>query len=164
MADKDKVQELTRKFDEVVELARKLDEVQEVAQKFDEVIELARKLNEAQELARKLDDWAEKLPEEQKKLLRWLLSRGTYVEKRVDGQRIEGTTTHVVTNDIKQAVKDALGPLVRANLPESMDGWPRSYPNWPRMGDWPRDGYWALGIGCPPNLDKMLPKGPKIPI
>ena len=120
--------------------------------------------DEVQELARKLDDWAQKeLPDEQKKLLRWLLSRGAYTEKRV----VEGTATHVFRKDIKQAVKDALGPLIKTNLPEPIDGWARSYPNWPRMGDWPRDGSWALGMGRPPKLDKMppevpmLPKGPK---
>ncbi len=120
--------------------------------------------DEVQELARKLDDWAQKeLPEKQQTLLRWLLSRGAYIEKRVDERRVEGTATHVFTKDIKQAVKDALGPLIRTNLPDPKEGWARSYPTWPRMGDWPRDGYWAFGMGRPPKLDKMPPKGPKIP-
>jgi hypothetical protein len=53
--------------------------------------------DEVQELARKLDDWAQKeLPEKQQTLLRWLLSRGAYIEKRV----VEGTATHVFTKDI----------------------------------------------------------------
>lgn len=52
--------------------------------------------DEVQELARKLDDWAQKeLPEKQQTLLRWLLSRGAYIEKRVDERRVEGTATHV---------------------------------------------------------------------
>ena len=91
---------------------------------------------EVQELARKLDDWAQKeLPEKQQTLLRWLLSRGVYREKRVDERRVEGTATQIFTKDIKQAVKDALGPLIRTNLPDPIEGWARSYPSWPRMGD-----------------------------
>lgn len=116
--------------------------------------------DEMQELARKLDEWAKGLPDEQKKLLRWLLSRGAYIEKRV----VEGTATHVFTKDIKQAVKDALGPLIRTNLTAPIDGWARSYPTWPRTGDgWARDGYWALGMGRPPKLDKMPPEVPMPP-
>jgi predicted metal-dependent hydrolase len=117
--------------------------------------------DEVQELARKLDEWAEnelkKYPKQQT-LLRWLLSRGAYIEKRVDERRVEGMATHVFTKDIKQAVKDALEPLIRTNLPEPIDGWARSYPTWPRMGDWPRDGYCALGMGRPPKLDKKYPQ------
>lgn len=120
--------------------------------------------DEVQELARKLDDWAQKeLPEKQQTLLHWLLSRGAYVEKRIDERHVEGTTTHVFTKDIKQAVKDALEPLIRTNLPDPKEGWARSYSTWPRMGDWARDGYWASGMGRPPKLDKMPPKGPKTP-
>jgi hypothetical protein len=171
MADKDKVQELSRKFDEVIELARKLDEVQELALKLDEMIELARKLSGVQELAQKLHGWSEKLPDEQKKLLQWLLSRGAYVEKRVDKQHVEGTAMYVFKMDIEQAVKDALGPLTKANLPDPRDGWPRSFGTWPRMDGWPRNGYWgwprsgylALGMGCPPKLDKMPPEIPMPP-
>ena len=121
--------------------------------------------DEVQELARKLDDWAQKeLPDKQQTLLHWLLSRGTYIEKRVDERHVEGTATHVFTRDIKQAVKDALGPLIRTNLPDPKDGWARSYSTWPRTGDgWARDGYWAMGMGRPPKLDKMPPEVPKPP-
>ena len=122
--------------------------------------------DEVQELARKLNEWAEnelkKCPKQQT-LLRWLLSRGAYKEKRVDERRVEGTATHVFTKDIKQAVMDALGPLIRTNLPDPKEGWARSYPSWPRMGDWPRDGYWAFGMGRPPKLDKMPPEVPMPP-
>ena len=122
--------------------------------------------DEVQELARKLDEWAEKELKEypkQQTLLRWLLSRGAYIEKRVDERRVEGTTTHVFTKDIKLAVMDALGPLIRTNLPEPKDGWARSYPSWPRMGDWPRDGYCALGMGRPPKTRQNAPRSPKAP-
>jgi hypothetical protein len=119
--------------------------------------------DEVQELARKLNDWAEnelkKCPKQQT-LLRWLLSRGAYIEKRVDERHVEGTATHVFTKDIKQAVKDALEPLIRTNLPDPIDGWARSYPSWPRVGNWARDGYWASGMGRPPKLDKMPPEVP----
>ena len=174
MADKNKMQELTRKFDEVMELARQLDDVQELTLKFDEAIELARQLNEVQELARKLNKWAEdelKGNPKQQVLLRWLLSRGTYTEKRIDERHVEGTARYVFKKDIEQAVKDALGPFTKIKLPEPIEGWPRLFGGWPRDGywGWPRDGYWALGMGRPPKLDKMPPeipmpqKGPKIP-
>jgi len=131
---------------------------------------------DVRELARKLDHWAQKtLPEEQRTLLRWLLSRGVYTEERVDKQRVEGTATYVFKMDIEQAVKDALGPLTKINLPDPKDGsartseswaraseswtragdnWARSWGNWARTGDgWARDGYWALGMGSPPKID-----------
>lgn len=121
--------------------------------------------DEVQELARKLNEWAEnelkKCPKQQT-LLRWLLSRGEYIEKRVDERRVEGTATHVFRKDIKQAVKDALGPLIRTNLPDPIDGWARSYPTWPRMGDWPRDGYCALGMSAPQNSTKCPQKAQKL--
>ncbi len=120
---------------------------------------------DVRELARKLDHWAQKtLPEEQRTLLRWLLSRGVYTEERVDKQRVEGTATYVFKMDIEQAVKDALGPIIKINLPDPIDGWARSWGGWARAGDgWARDGYWALGMGRPPKLDKMPPEVPKTP-
>ena len=125
------------------------------------------KRDELRELARKLNEWAENELREypkQQTLMRWLLSRGAYIEERIDKQRIEGTATYVFRMDIEQAVKDALGPLVRTDLPDPIEGWPREFGSWPRIGDdWPRDGYWALGMGSPPKLPKvpMPPKTPK---
>jgi hypothetical protein len=125
------------------------------------------KKDEVRELARKLNEWAEnELKEypEQQTLLRWLLSRGAYIEKRVDEQRVEGTAKYVFKMDIEQAVKDALGPLINRHLPDPIEGWARSFGSWPRTGgDWPRDGYWALGMGRPPEIGKMPPGGPETP-
>ena len=113
------------------------------------------------ELALKLDQWANKtLPEEQQTLLRWLLSRGVYQERRVDGTHVEGTVTYVYRADIEQAVKDALAPLIEAEYPNPRDGWPRMSTHpipWPRNGEpgWPRNGYPALGMGEPPIIDPV---------
>jgi hypothetical protein len=114
------------------------------------------------ELAETLDKWAQKtLPEEQQTLLRWLLSRGAYKERRVDGIHVEGTATYVFKTDIEQAVKDALAPLIKGRFPNPADGWPRMvHPiPWPRNGEpgWPRDGYPAIGMGEPPIVDPIKP-------
>lgn len=130
---------------------------------------MANKRKVVAELAETLDQWAQKtLPEEQQTLLRWLLSRGAYKEKRVDGIHVEGTVTYVFKADIEQAVKDALAPLIKGNFPNPVDGWPRMSTHpipWPRNGEpgWPRDGHRALGLGEPPIVDPIKP-GPKPPI
>lgn len=116
--------------------------------------------DEVQELAQKLNDWAQKkLKPEEQTLLHWLLSRGVYKEEQ-EGEKVRGTAAYVFTKDIKQAVKDALRPLTKINLPDPGDGWARAWGGWARMGDWARDGYWALGMGRPPKLGKMPPWDP----
>ena len=116
------------------------------------------------ELARKLDGWAKSLPEEQQTLLRWLLSRGAYMENR-DDEHVIGRAAHVFEVDIKLAVQDALGPLIKVNFDNPTEGWARFSPTWPRFSPtWPRDGYWALGIGRPPKIGKRPPEGPILPI
>jgi hypothetical protein len=116
-----------------------------------------------QELAQKLDKWATedlaKNPEQQH-LLKCLLSRGAYTETRVNKRLVVGTTGHIGVEDIRQAVIDALAPVL-GDLPIPIEGWPR-FSHWPRFGDWPRDGYWALGMGLPPK-DLMHPEAPKGP-
>jgi hypothetical protein len=113
---------------------------------------------DVQDLAKALDDWGKGLPKEQRYLLKCLLSRGAYIEERVDKRQVVGRTGHKGVRDIRQAVVDALEPVVRKDLPYPIEGWPRFYPlAWPRMnGDWPRSGYWALGMGLPPKID--MPK------
>ena len=116
-----------------------------------------------QELAQKLDKWAKdelkKCPEQQY-LLKCLLSRGGYTEIRANRRLVVGVTGHLGSDDIKQAVIDALAPVIK-NLPNPIEGWPRFSP-WPRFGGWPRDGYWALGMGLPPK-DLMHPEDPRGP-
>jgi hypothetical protein len=98
--------------------------------------------DEVQELAQKLDDWAQKeLPEKQQTLLRWLLSRCEHREIKQHKDIAE--STYVFKTNIEQAVKDALAPLMKSNLPEPTENWPRMgswsrADQWPRMGDWPR--------------------------
>jgi hypothetical protein len=104
-----------------------------------------------QALARKLDEWAQKeLEKRERDLLKCLLSRGAYLETKINKRLIVGTTSHLGAHDIRQAVIDALAPLTKINLPESIEGWPR-FSAWPRMGTWPRSGYWALSMGLPPK-------------
>ena len=118
-------------------------------------------------LAKALDDWGKGLPKEQRYLLKCLLSRGAYIERRVDKRQVVGSTGHLGADDIRQAVVDALDPVVRKDLlPYPIEGWPRYYPlPWPRMnGGWPRSGYWALGMGLPPKIDMPKIKPGKTPL
>lgn len=116
---------------------------------------------DVQELAQKLDKWAKdelKKHPEQQYLLKCLLSRGAYTELRANRRLVVGVAGHLGADDIRQAVIDALAPVIR-DLPDPIEGWARFSP-WPRFGDWPRDGYWALGMGPPPR-DLMHPEDPR---
>jgi hypothetical protein len=131
MADKDKVQELVGKFNEA----------------------------EIQELARKLDDWAKGLVDEEKELLQLLFSRCEYQEIHQQIKLSGGTYVLKPNVNIKEAVMDALKPLMNSSLQEprenmssnlteprenmssksmeSRENWQRGATIWPRF-TWPR--------------------------